>query len=334
MIYKNIDIHNCREILKNDETGLYMMSRIPVELNDKIEGNAFQDSGVELRFVPNDDEIKIVLRTQKDCAVRAIIYFGSIQSGWEQLYKTINPEPTEIVIKKPHNIELLQRITDENGFPFSPNVVRVILTNGIYEIGDVIGDCRPPKDDEVPQRKYLAYGSSITHGSLGMVQPNTYVSRVGEAFNADVTNMGFAGNARLESDMAEYIANDCYFDFATIEMGINILDIPCDDFENRVRNFVSTIAKAHSDKPIFCIDVFYMYQDMEEDDAPNCKPRAFREIVKRVIGELNFKNVTYIRGTDLMCGSRFLSQDSVHPNARGMEEISVNLIKTIKNKIC
>lgn len=101
MIYKNIDIHNCREILKNDETGLYMMSRIPVELNDKIEGNAFQNSGVELRFVPNDDEIKIVLRTQKDCAVRAIIYFGSIQSGWEQLYKTINPEPTEIVIKKP-----------------------------------------------------------------------------------------------------------------------------------------------------------------------------------------------------------------------------------------
>ena len=131
MIYKNIDIHNCREILKNDETGLYMMSRIPVELNDKIEGNAFQNSGVELRFVPNDDEIKIVLRTQKDCAVRAIIYFGSIQSGWEQLYKTINPEPTEIVIKKPQNIELLQRITDENGFPFSPNVVRVILTNGI-----------------------------------------------------------------------------------------------------------------------------------------------------------------------------------------------------------
>ena len=59
MIYKNIDIHNCIEILKNDETGLYMMSRIPVELNDKIEGNAFQNSGVELRFVPNDDEIKI-----------------------------------------------------------------------------------------------------------------------------------------------------------------------------------------------------------------------------------------------------------------------------------
>lgn len=33
------------------------MSRIPLELNDKIAGNAFQDSGVELRFVPTDDEI-------------------------------------------------------------------------------------------------------------------------------------------------------------------------------------------------------------------------------------------------------------------------------------
>ena len=241
MIYKNIDIHNCRELCRNDETGLYQMSRIPLELNDKIAGNAFQDSGVELRFVPTDDEI--------------------------------------------------------------------------------------------PSCRYLAYGSSITHGSLAMVQPNTYVSRVGEAFNADVINMGFAGNARLEPEMAEYIANDCYFDFATIEMGINILDIDCDDFENRVRNFVSTIARAHSDKPIFCTDVFYMHLDMEQGDVPDCKPRAFREIVKRVTDELNLPNVTYICGTDLMYGSRFLSQDGTHPNARGMEEISRNLIKIIETKI-
>lgn len=150
MIYKNIDIHNCRELCRNDETGLYQMSRIPLELNDKIAGNAFQDSGVELRFVPTDDEIRIVLRTQRDCAVRVLIYFGSIQSGWEQLYKTVNPTPTEIVIEKPKNPELLQKITDENNLPFSPNVVRVILTNGIYEIGDVTGNCRPPEDDEIP----------------------------------------------------------------------------------------------------------------------------------------------------------------------------------------
>ena len=76
-----------------------------------------------------------------------------------------------------------------------------------------------------------------------------------------------------------------------------------------------------------------MCLDMEQGDVPDCKPRAFRDIVKRVTDELNLPNVTYICGTDLMYGSRFLSQDGTHPNARGMEEISRNLIKIIETKI-
>lgn len=330
MIFKNTEIHNCRELSYNNESGCFKMSRIPLELNDKIEGNAFQNSGVELRLVPIDDEVRIILKNCKDTAVRPIIYYGSIQSGWEELYKCVYSTPTEIVIKKAPNPEFLEKVTKENNFPFSPQVVRVILSNGVCEIKDVIGKCRPPKPEELPKKTYLAYGSSITHGSLAMVQPNTYAARIGEAFEADVVNLGFAGNARLEPEMAEYIASECKFDFATLEMGVNILDIECSDFEQRVRNFVPVIAKAHSDKPIFCTDVFYMHQDFNSGDG-TCKAKEFRKIVKRVLEELSLPNVTYICGTDLLSGSHGLSQDEVHPNARGVEEIASGFIGRMKS---
>lgn len=330
MEFYGIEIHNCKDLKWNEETGCYMMCRIPLELNEKVPGNGFFSSGVELRFVPIDEEIRITLKAEKGKVARPIIYYGSIQSGWQNLFKNVLDVPTEIVIPKPNNPEFLKKVTEKNNFPFSPEIVRVILPNGQCEIASVQGKCMPPAKEQLPAKTYLAYGSSITHGSLAVVQPNTYVSRIGEAFKADVYNLGFAGLARLEKDMADYIANECEFDFATLEMGVNILDIPGEEYEHRVRYFVETIAKAHSDKKIFCIDVFYMSQDLAGEDTPQCHPRLFREILKRVLEEMNLPNVVYINGLELLTGSHGLSQDGVHPNARGCEEIAENLTNIIQ----
>lgn len=332
MLYRNIEIHNCCELMKDDETGLYKMCRIPLSLNDKITGNGFGNAGVELRFVPIDDEIRITLRAPEGRVTRPIIYYGSVQSGWQNLYKAVYDTPTEIVIPKANNKEFLSRVTEENNLPFSPEVVRVVLANGSVEIGDVKGACRPPREDEVPSLKYLAYGSSITHGSLAMVQPNTYVARVGEALNADPVNLGFAGNAKLEKEMADYIAKECEFDFATLEMGVNILGIDSEDFRNRVRYFVSTIANAHPDKKIFCIDIFYMNGDMYETEGKN-KPDVFRKIVKETVEELSLPNTVYVCGLDCLNTSLGLSQDEVHPNGRGAEMIGMNLSRIMKEHL-
>lgn len=329
MIYKNIEIHNCKEMERNEETGLFKMCRIPLSLNEKITGNGFGNAGVELRFVPLDDEVRITLKAKEGFISRAIIYYGGVQSGWKNLYKTIYDTPTEIVIPKAENKEFLTSVTKEHNLPYSPDVVRVVLANGSVEIGDIKGSCRPPEKAELPKIKYLAYGSSITHGSLATVQPNTYVARVAENFGAEAINFGFAGNAKLETEVADYIANECEFDFATLEMGVNILKIDKEDFRNRVRNFVSVIAKAHPDKKIFCIDVFFNSGDMYEKKGEN-RPEIFRKIVRDVLDELNLPNTVYINGLDCLNTSLGLSQDEVHPNGRGHEMIAANVIKVIK----
>ena len=287
-----------------------------------------------MRFVPIDDEIKITLKAPEGTISRPIVYYGSIQSGYQNLFKNVYDTPTEIVIPKSGNYDFVKKSTQVNNLPFSPDVIRVVLSNGEVEIGEVKGKCRPPKPCELPQKTYLAYGSSITHGSLGMVQPNTYVSRVGEYFKADVINLGFAGNAKLENCVAEHIAKNCEFDFATLEMGVNILNISCDEYRKRAENFIGKIAKAHSGKKIFCIDVFYMIYDLIPKDGTEGKQQQFRNILKDVVSKLKLPDVVYINGLDLLSGSYGLSEDGTHPNARGMEEISANLVKIMEKYIC
>lgn len=332
MIYKNIEIHNCSELLKDEQTGFSRMCRIPLSLNEKITGNGFTNCGVELRFVPIDDEIKITLKAAEGACVTLIVYYGSVQSGWQNVFKKVYDTPTEIVLPKASNPEFLERVTKENSLPFSPEVIRVILPVANIEIGDVKGRCRPPEKSEVPSLRYLAYGSSITHGSLALNAPSAYVARVGKALGADTQNLGFAGHAKLEKEMADYIAKECEFDFATLEMGVNILKIDCDDFRNRVRYFISTIAKAHPDKKIFCLDIFYMSGDMYDIEGQN-PPSAFRSIVKETVEELALPNTVYVCGLDCLDTSLGLSQDEVHPNENGCEMIGENLSCIIKENL-
>ncbi|MDY3918595.1 MAG: SGNH/GDSL hydrolase family protein [Candidatus Limivivens sp.] len=330
MEFKGLEIYNCRELVLNEETGGYRISRIPMSLAEKMKANPFLASGVELRFVPLEKEIRIVLRA-RERASRVVIFYGSIQSGWQNLYKEVYSTPTEIVIPRADNLEKLKLVTERNGYPYSEEVVRVILQNSEYEIFDIKGKCVPPSREQLPSRTYLAYGSSITHGSLAMVQANTFVSRIGEYFKADPVNFGFAGSARLEKEVADYIARECRFDFATLEMGINILDVEPEEFRKRVTYFASAIAGAHPEQKIFCIDLFYMERDLLEPENENSKPNVFRRIVREVVQERNLPNVIYIRGLDMMKDSGGLSQDLVHPNARGVEEIAGNLCRVMEN---
>lgn len=334
MIFKGIDIYNCRELKKNPATGGYAISRLPYYIGDSISGDQFTDCGVELRFVPIDDEIKITIRKVKPGVSRVAVYYGSVQSGWQNLLKNIYDTPTEIVIPKSKNLEALKTITEINDLPYSHEVVRVVLQNVNYEIFDVQGKCVPPEPHQLPKRKYLAYGSSITHGSLAVMYANTYVSRIGEYFNADPINMGFAGNARLEHEMADYLADEIDFDFATLEMGINLLNkIDDDEFRKRVKYFILAVANAHHDKKIFCIDIFFQNTDICNRDDPNAKANRFRKIVRDVIAEIDLPNVIYIPGLEMLTSSKGLSEDLVHPNARGVEEMSANLCRFMEKYI-
>ncbi len=331
MIFKNIELYNVSEVIKNGNG--YDMLRVPFSvehhMSEKGQPRNRYSSGCELRFVCLSDEVKIKLRTKTADFLFVYVYYGSIPCGWQDCRKVITPTG-EIVIKKSENMDKLKQITKENNFPFDPNVVRIILPNSPCTIVDVDGDCRPPMAEEVPKLNYLAYGSSITHGSLSLIQMNSYASRVAENLGANLINLGFAGSACLEKEMADYIASRNDWDFATIEMGVNVIGMPLDEYKEKVRYMVSNIAGNNPDKKVYCIDIFYLFAEPGSDKKEWVIEA--RKIVKRVVEELALKNTVYVNGLDMLSiGSAGVSGDFTHPNIRGCECIAENLTKVIMN---
>ena len=138
--------------------------------------------------------------------------------------------------------------------------------------------------------------------------------------------LGLAGSAKLEKCAADYIASRNDVDFATLEMGINVMDISDDEFESRVRYFVPAIAGAHPDKTFFCIDVFFCFSDICGEQ----RAAAFRRIVRKVLKELKLPNTVYLDGSAMLTSSRGVCGDLTHPSIYGVEEIAANLTAAIK----
>ncbi|MBE6611273.1 MAG: hypothetical protein E7632_02170 [Ruminococcaceae bacterium] len=328
MLFKNFELYNVAELVPHEDGIGWRMSRVPKNVRDAMNGSMmpFNTAGCEFRFVINSGTAKITLRMASEKAISdAILYYGGVQSGWQTLTHHIRGEDTVIELAPPANAEQVAKINEASGYPYSPNVIRLLLDSAGVILVDAEGDVRPPREDEVPAKRFLMYGSSITHGSLACALNNTYLSKISRRLNCDMYSFGFAGSCRLEKEMCDYIAeqgneiNPRTWDFAVMELGINALNLECDEFERRVRYLLSRVTEKNPDKKLFVIDIYYYYSDLMGDP----KPDIFREIVKRCASE--YPQILHIPGKELLTSIRGISSDNVHPNIDGVQEITDKL---------
>ena len=316
MIFDNIEFSNAEEIEKT-ESG-YLPRRIRKEWRDRIspgiQNNKF-GTGIELRFKMPDGACDITLRSEKMAeASVACIYFGSFQGGWEYSTKVIYDQPTKIHIEYPEGMERLRQISVSENMGFSPEVVRIVLPyTDCYYLG-VEGNVIPPAEKDKPQKTYLAYGSSITHGSLGLLQPYSYPFRIAQKLKTDYLNMGFAGCALMEENMARYIVSRNDWDFASVEMGINAIGdkhgMSDEEFEHRIDVFTSILA--NDKRPVFATSIFQFNGEGQE------KGKLYREIVKKYAQD----RLIFVDGLELLSESSYISADLTHPTLEGMEQIA------------
>ncbi len=327
MIFQNIDFHNVEEM--EAAGGGYRMCRIPHhvrgQLNERIrETSAWYSTGVELRFRILGDRARIHLYVQpSEEAQVAYIYYGSFQGGWRYSSKIIGEAETVIEIPRPENLNALWRITKEKGLHFSPEIVRIVLPYGTCIYVGKEGDVAPSAEGETPAGTYLAYGSSITHGSLALAAPYAYPFRIANKFKCDYINLGFAGSAHLEEAMAEYIVSRKDWNFASVEMGINMLGEDFDEclFEERVDRFTEILAG--DTRPVFATDIFTHYPS---DKGKLEKSGKYREIVKKYAG----RRLVFTEGKELSGDVSLISQDLTHPSLEGMETIVNNWYAVMK----
>lgn len=331
MVFENIEFYNVAEIIKKETW--FEIIRIPEKLKNKLNENlklrASMAAGCELRFKLKSKKAKIILSAVDNSSFNGIceVYFGNFFGNWYFIDR--KPNPIEIQISIPENIDKLVKIAKETKLPFDPNLVRIVLPHLIsLKILKIEGEFLPPGEQQTPQIKYLAYGSSITHGEESIIPTGTYTMRIAQILGIDVINLGFGAGAHLEKEMADYIVERNDWDFAIMELGINmVLDFEPDEFKRRVDYFIEKVASVN--KYIFCIDIFPFYMDFENGE----KQEKFRSIVKDKVKQLNNKKIVYVSGFDVLKDTKGFLLDVVHPSPYGMTEISYNLAEIIKNKI-
>lgn len=336
MIYKGLELFNVSELSQGSNGGM-RIHRFPLsvekafgEQGTRINRNSV---GVEIRFKMKSDKVKLHLSMEGEGGGSATFYRGSVLSKWQDLSRHIKGgEGSVLEFDKADRPEFFEEITRSGNYPYSPDVIRLVMNGGPLQIVDVEGDIEPPCKEDLPSKTYLAYGSSITFGSSALSTPYMFTNLIGDHFKVAVRNLGMAGSALLEHEVADYIADEGAkgnWDFATLCMGINCLGRAESDIYESVGYMIDKVAGDNPDKHIFCISPIFCCEDIKGSESP----KRWRRIIGELVEKYNSPYVHYVNGLSLMDGAWGLSGDFVHPAPIGVRGIAKNLIAEIEKYI-
>lgn len=167
----------------------------------------------------------------------------------------------------------------------------------------------------INEKPVVFYGSSITHGAAAGRPGNTYENFISQQYNIDYVNLGFAGNAKGEREMAEYIAS--------LPMSVFVCDYDhntpnLEHLKKTHYPFYEVIRKKHPDIPYIMVS--------RPDARINCafrgKPDLRCDVIKASYEKAKAsgdKNVYFIDGKTLFDGTFYESctSDGCHPNDIG-----------------
>jgi lysophospholipase L1-like esterase len=215
---------------------------------------------------------------------------------------------------------------------FAPEVIRLKIsgTGRVHFVSVDAGGqkIRAPYGNEKPEKRWLAYGSSITQGFAAPRLAMPYIYHASRLLDVDVYNLGFGGSCHVENALADHFAARSDWDIITLELGINLINDPItpDEFAARVRYMVNTLITAHPEKPIVLITIYPVHSDMqEESNSLRQRTEAFRQVLRDVQVEANHPHLHLIEGSDVLTVTAGLSIDLCHPSEFGHSVMGTNL---------
>lgn len=181
---------------------------------------------------------------------------------------------------------------------------------------------------EAPQYKYenpiVYYGSSITQGGCASRPGNTYEQIISRHFDTNYINLGFAGWARAEKEIADYIKN----------MDISIFVYDYDHNAPTIEHLIEShermfkeIRNAHPDLPIIIMSRPNPYPCEDEKNRKKVIIKTYENALAN--GD---KNVYFIDGERIfdMFGGDSCTVDRTHPNDMGFMCMAKTLIPVIE----
>jgi hypothetical protein len=330
MIHDDIGFHNVATLATDHGGAGRRLRRIPddvrLSLNEGAQAKYERAAGVELRFESDGDRVSITLSSPAG-PCRVVPFWGPFRG----MVRTIERSPTTVDLTRPDRLGALAPKSIDAAF--DPRVwrLRLLWRPGPIHYHGIEGDgLAPPAEEHIPDRRHLAYGTSITQGNAASAQHLTYVSQCARRLGADPINLGTGGSAFCEPAIAEYIAKRDDWDVGTFELSVNMLNngFDVDTFRRRTRHLLETVAASDPDRTVVAITHFPFFDDLE---GPADRSRRFRETLRSVVETIDRPNCWLLEGPELLDPTG-LSADCIHPAEDGMLTIGKRLAAELEDR--
>lgn len=339
MIYHNIEFFNVAELFPVDGLPGLRLYRYPKALAETL-GESWQHNarfraqrvhGCELRFVTEARCFDLALTAyENDIDIQIFRGDRILQKNKLQAGKT-----TVIHVERPPIEDCVAGVANVQ-HRFSSQVWRVLFgMQGYLHFNslDTYGwPYRPPRQEEQPDIRWLAYGSSITCGSAVTVYTNAYINQAARRLGWDVLNKGLSGSCFCEPQIADYLAEQPV-DYMTLEVGVNMApSFTATEYANRLERFLATLTNNHRVKRFFVIDAFPNYGMWHLDtDLPAARHYApFKQITRELVVAQKDNRFINLHGEDILYDPTGLSCDLLHPSDEGHILMGQALAKEIQ----
>jgi len=186
------------------------------------------------------------------------------------------------------------------------------------------------------QKRWVHYGSSISHSAFQCSPSRLWTARVAREANLHLTNLAFSGNCKLDPMICETIAG-LPADLLTFKLGINLWygDLTYRTFLPGIIGLIRRVRDKHPVTPIVLISSIYCPTREVVPSGPGHLTLAeTREIVEEAAAlfrELGDANIQYLDGLTLLRKDQAgCLRDGLHPDAQGQIYLAENFVREMK----
>ena len=190
----------------------------------------------------------------------------------------------------------------------------------------------PAVDSPSSDRPIVMYGTSILQGGCANRPGMAFTSILERRFNREVINLGFSGNAFLDLEIAQLMAQ-------VENPAVYVLDhVPNTSpkmIDERGETFFHILRTAHPDVPVIFVEdpqfthLYFDSQKQEEVASKNSRQKALFERLKKA-GE---KNIYYVKSEDLIGQDGEACVDGIHFTDLGMTRMADAMMPSLKKAL-
>jgi lysophospholipase L1-like esterase len=344
IIHENLEFHNVTDLETIPNQPGKVLARFPRDVRDslghlhQVEGRFVSSvsTGCEIRFV-TDSSAFLLSMSARECSGTIILFLGDIFHSIQTLEQG---KITTLKISRPERLSLVKDEMTRSS-RFSPQVWRILIGrsydpsgnfsaifHGIDPMGSTI---RPPKPEEKPQLRWLAYGSSITHGSGATHHHLSYVQQTANLSGIDVMNKGIGGNCFAEASIIDFLIRRVEWDIATFEIGVNMRELVTpEQYEEKLHFLLDSLATSDTKKPVVLITILPNWSSkrwIRKYSDVTRKEESFNRIMIKLYKEYKKNNIALVEGKNLLVSPHNLTSDLIHPSDYGHSQIARNLTR-------